>query len=556
MSSKKVENRMCQNCKKDFVIESDDFGFYKKMNVPMPENCPECRQQLRILHRNFKTLYKRPSSKSGKMLVSMYNPDVPFPVYDILEWWADDWDATSYAMDLDLSVPFIQQLGELFNKVPRFAIMNTKSKNCEYSNMVLRSKNCYLIFGCIESENCAYGHIIWSSTDCIDNLYLFKSELCYECTDCLVSNRLLYSQECEACVDSIGLFDCRGCTNCIGCVGLRQQSYNIFNKKVSQEEYKEFLHTHPITDKKNIDYILNQQRELRKKIPTQAVFGSHNNNVSGDHLYKAHNLQQSFDIKGGENSKYCYTGGDTVEIYDASFSFGNEYCYQILTCGGSSNIVSSHLVFDSSHVYYSQFCYNSKNIFGCISLRNKNYCILNKQYTKEEYEKFVPQIIENLKESGDWGNFFPKWMSPFGYNESIVNEYTPLTKEEALAQGFKWRDDIPSTTGQETIKFENLPTDPALYTDDLMKEVFACEDCQKNYRLISREIGFYKRMKLALPKKCFNCRHQARMNTRNPRILNDVECASCGTIIQTTYPKEKQKIYKIFCEKCYQREIC
>jgi hypothetical protein len=27
------ENKICQNCKGDFTIEPDDFGFYEKMNV-------------------------------------------------------------------------------------------------------------------------------------------------------------------------------------------------------------------------------------------------------------------------------------------------------------------------------------------------------------------------------------------------------------------------------------------------------------------------------------------------------------------------------------------
>lgn len=60
------------------------------------------------------------------------------------------------------------------NKVPHYSIMNTKSENCEYSNMVLGSKNCYLIFGCVEDENCDYGHIVWNSKDSVDNLYLYK----------------------------------------------------------------------------------------------------------------------------------------------------------------------------------------------------------------------------------------------------------------------------------------------------------------------------------------------------------------------------------------------
>ncbi len=552
----KPETRQCQNCKKDFTIEPDDFGFYEKMQVPPPTFCPECRQQQRIIHRNFKTLYKRPSNKSGKMIISMYSPDVPFPVYDISEWWADDWDATSYAINLDLSIPFIKQLNELFKKVPRFSLMNTKSTNCEYSNMTVRSNNCYLVFGCVDDENCDYGHIVWDSTDCVDNLYVYKCELCYECIDCIGSNRLIYSEECESCVDSIGLFDCRGCTNCIGCVGLRQQSYNIFNKPVTKEEYKEFLQIHPINKKENIEYIFDKKEELRKKIPTRAVFGSHNSNISGDHIYNASNVHQSFDIKRGENSKFCYTAKKPVESYDISFAIENEYCYQSLTCGNSYKAIFSHIVMDSSDTYYSQFCYNSKNIFGCTGLKNKEYCILNKQYKKEEYEKLVPKIIENMKKNGDWGNFFPTWISPFGYNESIINEYIPLTKKQALSLGFTWKDDIPSTTGQENCIYGDLPKNPESYSDkELLDKILKCKSCEKNYRFISREIAFYKRMNIALPQKCFNCRHAERMKTRNSRILWDMECAKCSINIKTSYKPENQSKYKIYCEKCYQQEI-
>lgn len=112
--------------------------------------------------------------------------------------------------------------------------MNTNCENSEYSNFALRSKNCYLIFGCVEDENCDYGHIVWNSTDSSDSLYIFKSESCYECTDCLGCTKLYYGEECEACVDSIGLFDCRNCLNCIGCVGLVNKSYYIFNQQVTK----------------------------------------------------------------------------------------------------------------------------------------------------------------------------------------------------------------------------------------------------------------------------------------------------------------------------------
>jgi hypothetical protein len=551
-----MENKVCEKCKNIFKIDENDHIFYDRIKVPVPKNCPTCRQQQRMLFRNFKTLYKRPSSKSGKMIISMYNPDVSFPVWSIEEWWADDWGAESYAIDLDLTKPFIKQIGELANKVPRFSIMNTKSTNCEYSNFALSSNSCYLVFGCVEDESCDYGHVVWNSKDCVDNLYVHKSELCYDCIDCLNCNKIYFSQECESCADSIGLYDCRDCINCIGCVGLRHKSYHIFNKKVSLEEYQKFLEKYPLNNEASILYILGKKEELRKRMPARVIFGSHNNNVSGDHNYFCNNIKDSFDIRNGENSRYCYTSGRTIESFDVAFNPDIQYSYQTLASFNSSNLLATHLVIDSNNVYYSDSCYNSNNLFGCAGLRSKKYCILNKQYTKEKYECLVPQIIENMKTSGDWGNFFPNWMSPFGYNESIANEYMPLEKSDALTQGFTWRDDIPSTKGQENCQHKDLPKDSNEYNDEnLLDKILKCESCDKNYRFISREIAFYKRMKLALPAKCFNCRHQARMNARNPRILVEATCVSCGNKTETTYPKEKHKIYKIYCEDCYKKEI-
>ncbi|MDI6602738.1 MAG: hypothetical protein QME57_01280 [Patescibacteria group bacterium] len=37
------EIKQCQNCKKEFVIEPEDFLFYEKIKVPPPTWCPECR---------------------------------------------------------------------------------------------------------------------------------------------------------------------------------------------------------------------------------------------------------------------------------------------------------------------------------------------------------------------------------------------------------------------------------------------------------------------------------------------------------------------------------
>src|SRR4029079_13675795 len=93
----------------------------------------------------------------------------------------------------------------------------------------------------------------------------------------------------------------------------------------------------------------------------------------------------------------------------------------------------------TANLLYSDCCYQEcKNLFGCIGLFRKSYCILNKQYSKEEYEALVPKIIEHMRKTGEWGEYFPIEISPFGYNETVAQEYYPLTEEEVTEKGYKW----------------------------------------------------------------------------------------------------------------------
>ena len=68
---------------------------------------------------------------------------------------------------------------------------------------------------------------------------------------------------------------------------------------------------------------------------------------------------------------------------------------------------------------------------------NSQYCILNKQYTKEEYEELLPKIIEHMKSTDEWGKFFPTEDSPFAYNETVASEFYPITKDEVLKNNWK-----------------------------------------------------------------------------------------------------------------------
>ena len=61
----------------------------------------------------------------------------------------------------------------------------------------------------------------------------------------------------------------------------------------------------------------------------------------------------------------------------------------------------------SSNVFYCDLVMDVEDCFGCVNLKRNKNCILNKQYSEGEYKKLALKVIEHMKETGEWGEFFP-----------------------------------------------------------------------------------------------------------------------------------------------------
>jgi len=92
------------------------------------------------------------------------------------------------------------------------------------------------------------------------------------------------------------------------------------------------------------------------------------------------------------------------------------------------------LGYDNSFLLYTELCNNSNHCFGCIGLRKKEHCIFNTSYSTQEYESLVGKIIGHMKNTDEWGEFFPHHLSPFGYNETVAEEYFPMTEVEVKSK--------------------------------------------------------------------------------------------------------------------------
>ncbi|MDD5041193.1 MAG: hypothetical protein PHX87_02885 [Candidatus Peribacteraceae bacterium] len=234
----------------------------------------------------------------------------------------------------------------------------------------------------------------------------------------------------------------------------------------------------------------------------------------------------------------------------------NELCYDCEGVGhGVFRVLFSKLVWGgSSDVLYSYECFASKNLFGCAGLKKAQYCILNKQYSLEDYNKMALQLAEHMQRTKEWGRFFPRGSSPFGYNETVAQDYYPLGRNEALAQGFQWKEreeEIPDVA--KVIPAEKLPDSIDDIPDDVLRWAIRCEATKRPFLINKRELDFYRRLRLPLPRYHPDERHRRRMALLNPRTLWKRQCAKCKKAIQTTYAPERPE--KVYCEECYLKEV-
>ncbi|MFA6273706.1 MAG: hypothetical protein WC662_00920 [Candidatus Paceibacterota bacterium] len=550
-----LEIKKCQNCKKEFEIDSDDFGFYEKMKVPPPTFCPECRHQRRLAIRNERVFYYRNCDSCGEKIISYYHPDKKQIVWCPSCWWSDKLDSLSFGRDFDFSKTFFEQFKNLYQKVPTLSLDIVNCKDSEYVSYCGDDNYCYFDIAGERNEYCYFCKFVKYSKDCLDCSFVYNSELNYECVNCHKIYGSTFLDKCQDCTNCHFMYDCKGCIDCFGCWNLRNQSYCIFNKNYSREEYKKIIFG---LNKKSFSALVNFKKEFKEKSKGAIVrFATliNSQRSTGDDLYNCKNVKESFDVSNLENSKYLCDVLDAKECYDLDFSLYkpsfNIELISTLNLGNSGFCSASHYSHD---IWYSDKCNSSSDLFGCVAVNKKKYCILNKEYSKEEYFELKEKIIEHMKKTGEWGQFFPIGTSGFGYNETVAQEYFFLTKEECHKKSLPWWDEIGGTYGKETIDMKLIPDNIDDITDDFIKEVLVCS-CGRNYKIVPYELNLYKKLGLPIPRECPNCRHKKRNEIAGKRKLWHRKCMkeNCENEFETSYEPKSPEI--IYCEKCYQQEV-
>ncbi len=547
----------CSHCGQTFEISSADLVFLRKVSpqiagktiaMPSPTLCPDCRNQRRMAWRNDRTFFRRICDATGESMLSIYPENTPFPVYKPSAWYGDTWNALSYGRPFDFSRPFFDQWKELMHSVPRLGIDIVNCQNSDYCNYCGDDKNCYLDIAGEANEDCYFNLFTKYSRDCVDCTFAYHSTLCYECIQCYNSYACRYAMYLDNCTDCFFCADLKGCKNCVLSTNLRGKEFYILNQPHTKEEYTKKLKEMNLGSAASVRSIDDLWEKMRiEQGFYRDMYTMNCEDCTGNDITNSRQCRASYNVSGSEDCAYLQDVLDAKDCQDLNYSlYKPEVAYELISTlqmRFSAFSMASHYC---NNVYYCDLTNNSENLFGCIGMNRGKFCILNRQYSQEEYEQWITKIIDHMTKTGEWGQFFPASMSPFGYNETVAQEYYELSKAEAEKLNFVWREPSEKESQMPTA---TVPDTIVAASPDITKEILQCSFCNKHFRIIAKEFEYYKNQGIPLPSMCPSCRHHARNVRRNPRRLWDRSCAKCSAPIQTSYQPSRPE--KVYCEKCY-----
>jgi hypothetical protein len=333
-----------------------------------------------------------------------------------------DWNFLDLYADLYLSIDHSSLIQQWTNS------------NSEYVDVALSCKDWYLSFAVGgDSEWFFYSAFCWRNcTNILNSMMttqfsenIYQSLCITNSTNIYYSRNVLWSSNIWFSINLIG------CQECISCHDLQNQSYCINNKQLDKETY--------LTEKKRLLAEKEKFDDYHAELFVHPASVLLSENIIWQYMVNSNNIEDwryLTNISHWRNvilwwgwtqwSSHYYDG---IDVWTSS-----EHFYWVNGVGWwSSHIYLSNQVVKSHNIYYSYDIESCSYCLGCIWLKNKSYCILNQQYTKEERHQKVDEIFTQMDETWSLGCFFPWTMNPFYFNDTVAYLIDDsFTKEEVL----------------------------------------------------------------------------------------------------------------------------
>lgn len=532
--------------------------WWKKFIFSRSSLCRDYRQQIRLSHENLYNLYKRTCDYSWKSLVSIYRPWTSLTIYHKDIWQSDRWSALDYYLSVDSQKDIFHQLKDLHTKVPKCSLNQISSENSEYSHNTFYTNNAYYSFWNESSSNILYCYENYEVHDSIDVWWSAHIQKSYNIHNCLNLYDCLYCRDSEECQGCLFCEQCLQCDSCIFCFGLVWKKYYIFNKACSRQEYQA-LKAGILSGYSSLEESKTKMKYFTLKFPKWHAIVSQNENATGNYIHNSKDISWSFNITDSEDISYSYECGRSKSIFDGSLVYDSERVYNSISVTGSYGIYCSKNVSDNSRdIFYCLDVRNSKNCAFCSWISWREYCILNKQYTKEAYERKLSEIFTHMEKKWILWEFIPAYISSFWYDECAAREYFPL-KDWQNSDIFNWSDKkYPAPQVDKIISAEKLPDSIDDIPDDVLNWAVTCQDTWKPFRIVRQELDFYRKYQLPIPRRHPDQRRRDFVNNMPERKLLQRQCShpQCAILngkrvsFWTAYWESDYP--EVFCETCYQ----
>jgi hypothetical protein len=442
-----------------------------------------------MFYKNWQFISRFPPNTRPKKLIS--HADYEGYAWSFEEFWVDVGGSSSN---------FFSTFSTLYENMP-FTPMFTYgwSENCDYVDRSLNAKNSYLSSTIINNvENALYSFSVKENCHDVLNSAIVWNESKYVFASRLVisSYEVFYSQHI---VNSSNIWysdNLVWCQRCVRCKNLDNKSYCIDNIEYPKSEFFDKLPGALLEYWKN---------HVRSSVET---------NIE---CINSENILFGYQLKDSRNCAMVWWKYTNTNIFDWmnagwSNSWENYDYYWVLWWGNWSHDIYCCVAFlQSSFLFYSMNMTNCSFCLWCIGLKNKSYCIFNKQYTKEERHEKVDEIFSQMEKDWTLWEFFPWTMNPFYFNDTAAFLIDPtFTKEEVTAKWYLRRDepikvDIPlwvqTISTHELDAFERLSEGWKLLIDEEILKKVIVDDVGNTYRIIPMELDFLRKYWLPLPRK-------------------------------------------------------
>jgi hypothetical protein len=437
LAATKPGERICSITGEKWMMDEDEIAWFKKFNVPPSRYSPQTRLKLAMGYFIVFDMWYNKHADTGAPIISTTHPASGIRVLPDKEWFERDF--SSDAMDLDFTTPFLDQLYALTRCVPVAASFNYKVPENSIAFISLGDHDSFFVLACRSKRSFYCGNAI----DIEDSAELVSVENARESYGVVHSQRIYncrFLLECYDCISSSFLFDCRNCEFIFGGTNLRNKKYVWFNEQLSKEEWEKRFAEVDLASRQQVDqYHQKFLMLLREQGIWPENFNINAVDSTGEYVYESTNIKDGYYVTRGcrdlEQVAYAF-GIPSESCYCTSAPIGSSDCYY-----GIGQKESSHTRFAMSilerniNTEYCNMCHDCENCFGCVGLRRKKFCILNKQYTEEEYWKTLDALKVAMLERGEYGELPPMKFGTQHWSGSGAHVIFGQTKEECLKLG-------------------------------------------------------------------------------------------------------------------------